>query len=119
MADMKLRLEAADAFFYPDVFVSCSPADHRAERYLSEPSLIVEVLSDSTEAYDRGDKFQKYRRFETLQEYVLIHPIKRRVETFWRDADNHWVLFEYNPGVPVHFRSVELTIASEAIYENV
>jgi Uma2 family endonuclease len=119
MADMKLRLEAADAFFYPDLFVSCSPADHQAERYLCEPSLIIEVLSDSTEAYDRGDKFEKYRRFETLQEYVLIHPIKRRVETFWRDADNHWVLFEYNPGVPVHFRSVELTIASEAIYENV
>jgi Uma2 family endonuclease len=54
-----------------------------------------------------------------LQEYVLIHPIKRRVETFWRDADNDWVLFEYDPGAPVHFRSVELTMASEAIYENV
>ncbi|MGH8570065.1 MAG: Uma2 family endonuclease [Gammaproteobacteria bacterium] len=65
MADMKLRVEAADAFFYPDVFVTCSEADHAAVQYLTEPRLIVEVLSDSTEAFDRGAKFEHYRRIPT------------------------------------------------------
>ena len=51
VVDMKLKLESAAAFFYPDVFVTCSESDHRAQRYMTEPRLIVEILSDSTEAY--------------------------------------------------------------------
>jgi Uma2 family endonuclease len=51
-ADMKLKLDAADAFFYPDVFIACAKSDHQAERYMTEPRLIVEVLSESTEAYE-------------------------------------------------------------------
>ncbi|TXL21852.1 hypothetical protein BMR03_11595, partial [Methylococcaceae bacterium HT2] len=57
MSDMKLRVASMDTFFYPDVIVSCNQKDHQAEQYLSFPTLIVEVLSDSTEAYDRGAKF--------------------------------------------------------------
>ena len=119
MADMKLRLEAAEAFFYPDVFVTCSEKDHQAERFMSEPRLIVEVLSESTEAYDRGDKFEKYRLFDSLAEYVLINPIKRKADIFRRDATNHWVLYEYGRDEPVQFASLELTIESSALYENV
>ncbi len=119
MADMKLKLDAADAFFYPDVFVTCSESDHQAERYMAEPRMIVEVLSESTEAYDRGEKFEKYRQFKVLAEYALINPIKRKAEIFRRDATDHWVLHEYGGNDPVFFASLELTIASSILYENV
>jgi len=119
MADMKLRLEASDAFFYPDVFVTCSEVDHQAELYMTEPRVIIEVLSDSTEAYDRGDKFEHYRRFASLAEYVVISPIKRKVELFRLDASGHWVLHEYHRSEPVELASLELTIDSSALYENV
>jgi len=119
IADMKLRLEAADAFFYPDIFVTCSESDHQAERYLTEPRLIVEVLSESTEAYDRGEKFAKYRQFPSLMEYALIDPTKRKAEIFRRDAAGHWVLYEFGGDEPVPFASLELAIESAVLYENV
>jgi Uma2 family endonuclease len=119
MADMKLRLDIADAFFYPDVFVTCSEMDHQAERYMTEPRLIVEVLSESPEAYDRGDKFEKYRLFDSLAENVLINPLKRKVEIFRRDKSGHWVLYEYGSDEAVQLTSLELTMASLALYENV
>lgn len=119
MADMKLKLQSADAFFYPDVFVTCSEADHRAERFMSEPRLIVEVLSESTEAYDRGKKFSYYRKFDSLVEYVLIHPETRKAEIFRRDDSGHWVLHEYGGDDAVTLASLALTIAGEALYENV
>lgn len=118
MAEMKLRLDAADAFFYPDVFVTCSEKDHEAERYMTEPRLIVEVLSESTEAYDRGEKFEKYRQFATLSEYVLINPGKRKVEIFRRDTTGHWVLYEYGDDEAVQFASLDLRIESTVLYEN-
>lgn len=119
MADMKLKLETADAFFYPDVFVTCSESDHQAERYMTEPRLIVEVLSESTEAYDRGDKFEKYRQFSSLIEYVLINPVRRKAEIFRREAVGQWVLYEFGKNESVHFGSLELTIENSALYENV
>ena len=62
ISDMKLRVASADAFFYPDVLVSCDGRDRRADLFVEHPQLIVEVLSDSTAAYDRGTKFVAYRR---------------------------------------------------------
>lgn len=119
MAEMKLKLATADAFFYPDIFVTCSEADHQAERYMTEPRLIVEILSESTEAYDRGQKFEQYRQFPSLCEYALINPLKRKVEIFRRDASNHWVLYEYGRDELISFASLELTTESAALYENV
>ena len=116
---MKLKLESAAAFFYPDVFVTCSESDHRAERYMTEPRLIVEILSDSTEAYDRGAKFEACRRFPSLMEYALIDPLKCRAEIFRRDGSGHWVLYEYGADTAVSFASLELTIEREVLFENV
>ena len=60
------------------------------------PSLIVEVLSDSTAAYDRGDKFALYRRLPSLREYLLIFQDRVRVECYRRSADDHWTLTDYS-----------------------
>ena len=119
MADMKLKLAAANAFFYPDVFVTCAESDHKAERYMAEPRVIVEVLSESTEAYDRGEKFERYRQFTSLAEYVLVNPVKHKAEIFRRDATGHWVLYEYGGNDPVLIASLELTIESAVLYDNV
>ena len=67
ISDMKLRVEAANAFFYPDVFVTCDPRDRAEDAYKHFPLLVVEVLSDSTAGYDRGRKFAVYRRLESLK----------------------------------------------------
>lgn len=119
MADIKLKLEAAGAFFYPDVFVTCAQSDHQAERYMTQPRLIVEVLSESTEAYDRGEKFAKYRNFSSLTEYALIDPSKRKVDIFRKDDSEHWVLYDFDGDEPIVFASLELAIANAALYENV
>jgi len=90
ISDMKLQVKQMGAYYYPDVMVSCAKNDQRAEQFLTQPSLIIEVLSDSTEAYDRGDKFAVYRLITSLKEYVLIDIKSRRVECFRRTADNDW-----------------------------
>lgn len=92
-SDMKLEVEAADAVFYPDAMVSCDEADRAREVAIQAPCLIVEVLSDSTAAYDRGTKFAAYRRLASLQEYLLVDIDARRMELFRREPVG-WVLHE-------------------------
>ena len=119
IADMKLRVEPADAFFYPDVMVSCSAQDHRAGLYLSEPKLIVEVLSDSTAAFDRGGKFAAYRSLPSLQEYVIIDITDRRVECYRRTADNGWLLHDYTGEQICQFVCIGVTMALAEVFEDV
>ncbi|XFA73863.1 Uma2 family endonuclease [Thermosynechococcaceae cyanobacterium Okahandja] len=95
IADMKVRLDERNCFFYPDVFVTCDPRDQETSIYKRFPCLIVEVLSDSTEAFDRGDKFIHYQTLDSLQEYVLINTRQQRVETFRRNSAGLWVLQAY------------------------
>lgn len=92
-SDMKLEVEAADAVFYPDVMVSCDEADRSRPVAIQAPCLIVEVLSDSTAAFDRGAKFAAYRRLASLQEYLLVDIDARRLELFRREPVG-WVLHE-------------------------
>jgi Uma2 family endonuclease len=98
ISDLKLRVAAADAFFYPDVMVSCDGRDHAASQFIENPVLIAEVLSESTEAFDRGEKLAAYRTLASLQEYVLVDIPPRRVEIFRRAPENEWLFHEYLPG---------------------
>jgi Uma2 family endonuclease len=120
VSDLKLRVEAVDAFFYPDVMVSCEPRDHAAVQFIEHPILIVEVLSESTAAFDRGDKFAAYRTLPSLQEYVLVDIPSRRVETFRRTADSDWLFHEHRPERgDCHFPAVGVSIPFDEIFENV
>jgi Uma2 family endonuclease len=69
--DMKAQIDALDIYYYPDILVTCDPRDRSSEYFKRYPCLVIEVLSDFTEAFDRGNKFSDYRHLETLQEYVL------------------------------------------------
>jgi Uma2 family endonuclease len=86
--EMKVRIDASGRYVYPDLCVSCDPRfEDGATDVLLNPVLIVEVLSESTEAYDRGEKFFHYRRIESLREYVLVSRKECRVERFTREGD--------------------------------
>ena len=118
IADMKVRVDAADAFFYPDVLVTCDPADRERSHYKTAPTLIAEVLSPSTEAFDRGQKFAAYRQLPSLQEYLLIDPAQGSVDLYRRDDSGHWVLHAHGPGEAVSLASVACTLAGATIFED-
>jgi len=80
MADAKVGISTSGPFFYPDVMVTCDSQDRLAQKIIYHPCLIVEVLSPSTEAFERGKKFRSYRQINTLQEYILIESEKIGVE---------------------------------------
>ena len=82
ITDMRLHVAAADAYFYPDVMVTCSDADRASPLVKREPVLVVEVLSLSTAAYDRGAKFGHYRRLPSLREFALIDPEARTADVY-------------------------------------
>ena len=90
--DVRLHVRARNNYFYPDVMVTCSEADRASRLSKSDPVLIVEVLSKSTEAYDRGEKFANYRAIDALSEYVMIDINTRRVDLYRKGADGLWVL---------------------------
>ncbi|MGD1867861.1 MAG: Uma2 family endonuclease [Phormidesmis sp.] len=113
-------------YYYPDVFVTCDPTDREDSLSKRFPKLIVEVLSDSTEAKDRGDKFIDYQLIESLEEYVLVNAKRERVEVFRRSSGGLWVLQAYQAkgeaeesNVVVELKSVGLEISLAELYEDV
>lgn len=120
ISDMKARIEARNCYYYPDVMVTCDPRDQQNETFKQFPRLIVEVLSDSTEAFDRGDKFADYQLLESLEEYVLINTRHQRVECFRRNEAGLWVLQYYTPDTETfHLASLDFTDTISALYEDV
>lgn len=115
-ADMKLFVAAADAYFYPDVMVTCDERDHRAELAVEHPLLVIEVLSESTAAFDRGAKFAAYRKLGDLIEYLLVDISARRLELY-RRAGDHWKLFEASAGdAALQLESVDLELSVEDVF---
>jgi len=119
ISDMQLEVMQADAVFYPDVMVSCHPEDLAAERVLHHPRVIVEVLSDSTAAYDRGGKFAAYRMLESLQEYVLIDPEQRSLEIFRRLPSNDWLLATGDSARALVLATLDMEIGFDEVFEDV
>ena len=120
ISDMKLRVEEDNAFFYPDVFVTCAESDRGQSHSKSAPVLVVEVLSPATSAYDRGAKFPAYRKLPTLREYALIDPARLSLDLFRREGDSkRWVLHPIEAGGHEEWPSVGLQVTLEALYEGV
>ncbi len=116
--DVKVRVEKADAYFYPDVFVTCDPRDGD-DRYVKRyPVLIVEVLSDSTADYDSDEKFADYRKLDTLREYVLVDSRHRRVDVYRRGDDGRWEFIPGGADGVVSLESVGFQVPVAAVYED-
>ncbi|MDX2216328.1 MAG: Uma2 family endonuclease [Oculatellaceae cyanobacterium bins.114] len=120
ISDMKARIESLNRYFYPDILVTSDPRDQETPLEKRFPCLIVEVLSDSTEAFDRGDKFADYQELDSLKEYVLINVKRQRVECFRRDLAGLWVLQSYtNQQATFRLESINFEGAIETLYEDV
>jgi Uma2 family endonuclease len=93
-SDMRLRVEATDYFSYPDVQVACDPRRFDGDKrdVLLNPSIIIEVLSDSTAAWDRGEKFWHFRHIESFREYVLVSQDAWQIEHYTRQPNGAWLL---------------------------
>lgn len=119
MADAKLGVSENGPFHYPDVMVTCDERDRNAKKVIYHPSIIVEVLSPSTESFDRGKKFQQYRRISSLKEYVLISTEQITVEVFRLNDRGIWELYTYMEGEEMYLNSVDFCCAIELLYEDV
>jgi len=119
--DMKLEVEAADAVFYPDVFVTCDPRDRSPDADLvkQHPLLIVEVLSDSTAAYDRGRKFELYRRLPELQEVLFVDQERLQIDLFRRNGQGRWELYPAGEGELLRLDSLGLDLPVQQVYDGV
>ncbi|MFM1842219.1 MAG: hypothetical protein RLZZ490_955 [Cyanobacteriota bacterium] len=118
-SDMKVRLPSLNIFYYPDLAVTCDPADRRSdEDFILHPKLIIEVLSDSTEAFDRGDKFADYKAIAALEEYVLIHQKQVLIEQFQRKSSNLWLPTIYQSQDTFYLNSINFSCVVDTIYEN-
>ena len=118
IADVKVQVEPSCKYFYPDVVVTCDERDLDPQLVLF-PCLIIEVLSPSTEAYDRGFKFSQYRKFDSLQEYVLVQIEQPVVEVFQRNQDGKWLFSEYGIGDRIFLKSVNVEITVSDLYRHV
>jgi Uma2 family endonuclease len=120
--DMRVKVDPTGLYTYPDLVVVCGKAqlaDPHLDTLLN-PTLIVEVLSDSTEAYDRGRKFEHYRKLESLVEYVLISQHWPHVESYRRQPDHHWLLTECSGLDSVlRLESIDCELALAEIYDKV
>jgi Uma2 family endonuclease len=115
-SDVKLRVEAADCFFYPDLMVTCSAADLADRLIKREPVLVAEVLSPSTAAFDRGAKFADYRRLPSLAEYLLVDVDRRQCDLYRKGADGLWVLHPSGPDEAVRLASIDLVVEATDLW---
>ena len=122
VADIRVRVQRAQAYYYPDVVVTCDPED-RDEYQVTRPVLIVEVLSPATEAIDRREKLLAYQTLDSLKEYVLVSQERRRVEVVRRGEGGSWwqdTIDEADgDAAEVRLESVGVTLTLPQIYEGV
>ncbi|HWY78477.1 MAG TPA: Uma2 family endonuclease [Verrucomicrobiae bacterium] len=121
-ADLRIKVDAAGLYTYPDLSVACGEQkflDHQQDTLLN-PLLIVEVLSDSTEAYDRGAKFEAYRRILSLQEYLLASQRQARIEQYIRRPGDEWLLREAaGMDAKLSLPSLDITLNLREVFANV
>ncbi len=121
-SDLRIRVDRTGLYTYPDASIVCGPlelADNQQDVVLN-PTVLFEVLSDSTEAYDRGVKFGHYRQVESLREFVMVSQKEVLVERYQRNPDNTWTLME-SRGLDsqLELTSVGITIPLTEIYDKV
>ena len=115
-SDIKVKSVASQNYTYPDASVTCDDRDKITPQYITYPCLIVEVLSESTEAYDRGGKFRLYRQNPVLQDYLLVSSTKIEMDLYHKNEAGDWVIINYQPGDTIELKSIGLSFAMEHVY---
>ncbi|PZD71465.1 hypothetical protein C1752_06321 [Acaryochloris thomasi RCC1774] len=115
-SDIKINILETSNYTYPDASVTCDDRDKTTIQYITYPCLIVEVLSDSTEAYDRGGKFRMYRQNPALRDYLLVSSTKIEIDLYRKNDSGEWIILNYKAGDTIELRSIDLSLAIEQIY---
>ena len=126
-SDIRINILETSDYSYPDASVTCDDRDKSGTQYIAYPCLIVEVLSDSTEAYDspletlreRGEKFYRYRRNPMLQEYVLVSSRSIAIDLYRKNSEDEWVITQYRAGDIIELRSINLSFPIEQVYRGI
>jgi Uma2 family endonuclease len=118
-SDCRVNIIESDDYTYPDLSVTCDDRDKITTQYITYPCLIIEVLSKSTEAYDRGSKFRMYRQNPVLQDYVLVSSEKMEIDLYRKTESGSWEIINYQVGDTIELQSVDLTFQIERIYEGI
>jgi Uma2 family endonuclease len=118
-SDLRVSVRGGEHYVYPDVIVTCGEEAFEDDQFdaLTNPLVIIEVLSPSTEAYDRGDKFLLYQTIPSLREYVLVTQAPRRIEVFRKQPDGSW-LYQSSPfsPPPLALASIDCTLSPDDVY---
>ncbi|MBM4368404.1 MAG: Uma2 family endonuclease [Deltaproteobacteria bacterium] len=115
----RIRIPATDLSTYPDLSIVCGPRlpDEADRHAATNPTVLVEVLSPGTAAYDRGEKFDHYKQLPSLREYVLVESTRVHVDVYSLDERGEWVRRGYGPGSSVPLPSVGISVDLDALYE--
>jgi len=118
-SDLRIRVSATGLATYPDITIVCGPREHDPSdpNAVVNPTLLVEVLSRSTEEYDRGDKFDHYKTLPTLRQYVLVSPREQSVEVHTREADGTWTCERTPRGGVARFESIGATLSVDELFD--
>ena len=116
-SDIKVKVVKTENYTYPDVSVTYDDRDKLTTQYITYPSLIVEVLSPSTEAYDRGGKFRLYANNPVLQDYLLVSSTSIEIDLYHKKDNGEWILLNYKEGDMIELKSINLTFAIAQIYQ--
>jgi Uma2 family endonuclease len=120
MSDMRIWIASAQRYFYPDIAVICGTEAFVEEDIATDATVIIEVLSDSTEAFDRGKKFEFYQQLPSLQDYLLVSQSEQRVEHFHKRSQNEWQYLVLNqPDDVLQFDTIGAHIPLKEIYADV
>lgn len=117
-SDIKVKIVDSTDYTYPDASVTCDERDKTTTQYITYPCLIVEVLSDSTEAYDRGAKFRLYRNNPVLQDYLLVSTARVEMDLYHKNDAGEWLIHNYKAGDTITLESIDLSFPIEQVYRN-
>ncbi len=115
-SDLRINIVETTNYTYPDVSVTCDDRDKTTTQYITYPCLIVEVLSPSTEAYDRGGKFRMYRNNPVLQDYLLVSSTSIEMDLYHKNDAGEWLIINYKEGDTIELKSINLSFAIEQVY---
>ena len=115
-SDLRVSIVGTNDYTYPDVSVTCDERDRETSQYITYPCLIVEVLSDSTAAYDRGAKFRLYRNNPVLQDYLLVSTARIEMDLYHKNDAGDWLILNYKPGDIIELKSIGLSFPIEQVY---
>ncbi len=118
-SDCRINILNTPNYTYPDLSVTCDDRDRENALYITYPCLIVEVLSNSTEAYDRGKKFEKYRRNPNLVDYVLVSSDEIAIDIYHKNNVGEWLILSFRSGDQLELKSINLSLPIEQFYEEI